>query len=98
MYHWLKYNVDTFISLGTGATFKEISKGTFKEIQLAVPPLDVSRAYEEAVRSMMRQVLLLQRKNTNLRAQRDLLLPKLVSGEINVSDIPMPDDKEVEAA
>lgn len=40
----------------------------------------------------------LQRKNSNLRAQRDLLLPKLVSGEIDVSDIPMPDDKEVEAA
>ncbi len=40
----------------------------------------------------------LHKKNTNLRAQRDLLLPKLVSGEIDVSDIPMPDDKEVEAA
>lgn len=98
MYHWLKDNVETFISLGTGATFKEISKGTFKEIQLAVPPVDVSRAYQEAVGPMMQQVLLLQRKNTNLRAQRDLLLPKLVSGEIDVSDIPMPDDKEVEAA
>jgi len=98
MYHWLKDNVETFISLGTGATFKEISKGTFKEIQLAVPPHDVSRAYEEAVNPMMQQVLLLQRKNANLRAQRDLLLPKLVSGEIDVSDIPMPDDKEVEAA
>ncbi|MCK2047064.1 restriction endonuclease subunit S [Chromohalobacter moromii] len=40
----------------------------------------------------------LHRKNTNLHAQRDLLLPKLVSGEIDVSDIPMPDDKEVKAA
>ncbi|HHB2580950.1 TPA: restriction endonuclease subunit S [Klebsiella pneumoniae] len=40
----------------------------------------------------------LHRKNTNLRAQRDLQLPKLVSGEIDVSDIPMPEDKEVEAA
>lgn len=98
MYHWLKDNVETFISLGTGATFKEISKSTFKEIQLAVPPHDVSRAYEEAVNPMMQQVLLLQRKNANLRAQRDLLLPKLVSGEIDVSDIPMPEDKEVEAA
>lgn len=40
----------------------------------------------------------LHKKNTNLRAQRDLLLPKLVSGEIDVSDITMPEDKEVEAA
>lgn len=98
MYHWLKDNVETFISFGTGATFKEISKGTFKEIQLAVAPRDISRAYEEAVNPIMQQVLLLQRKNANLCAQRDLLLPKLVSGEIDVSDISMPDDKEVEAA
>lgn len=98
MYHWLKDNVETFISLGTGATFKEISKGTFKEIQLAVPPVDVSRAYQEVVGPMMQQVLLLQRKNANLRTQRDLLLPKLVSGEIDVSNILMANDKEVEAA
>ena len=40
----------------------------------------------------------LQRKNANLRAQRDLLLPKLVSGEIDVSDLSTPEDKEVAAA
>ena len=40
----------------------------------------------------------LEKKNANLRAQRDLLLPKLVSGEIDVSNISMPNDKEVEAA
>ncbi|MFC2971500.1 restriction endonuclease subunit S [Azotobacter bryophylli] len=32
----------------------------------------------------------LQRKNNNLRKQRDLLLPKLISGEIDVSEVPMP--------
>jgi type I restriction enzyme S subunit len=34
----------------------------------------------------MAMVLRLHRKNANLRAQRDLLLPKLVSGEIDVSE------------
>ncbi|MGA2026928.1 MAG: restriction endonuclease subunit S, partial [Syntrophobacteraceae bacterium] len=30
LYYWLKENVEYFISLGTGATFKEITKGVFK--------------------------------------------------------------------
>jgi len=34
---------------------------------------------------MFSRVSLLARQNANLRAQRDLLLPKLVSGEIDVS-------------
>lgn len=39
----------------------------------------------------------LNRKNMNLRAQRDLLLPKLVSGEIDVSDLPLATDKDEQA-
>jgi type I restriction enzyme S subunit len=37
------------------------------------------------VAPMVDEIELLEQKNTNLRAQRDLLLPKLVSGEIDVS-------------
>ena len=85
MLHWLRDNVDMFISLASGATFKEISKGVFKEIRLLVPPQVIADRFEQTVEPMMRQVLLLQRKNANLRAKRDLLLPKLVSGEIDVS-------------
>jgi type I restriction enzyme S subunit len=83
--HWLRDNVDMFISLASGATFKEISKGVFKEIKLLVPPKDIADRFEQTVGPMMQQALVLQRKNANLRAQRDLLLPKLVSGEIDVS-------------
>lgn len=91
--HWLRANVDLFVSLGTGATFKEITKGTFKKIPLAVPPTALAQRFDELVSPMMKQVLTLQRKNANLCAQRDLLLPKLVSGEIDVSDIPLPDEE-----
>jgi len=33
----------------------------------------------------------LKRKNTNLRVQRDLLLPKLIYGEVDVSAFPEPE-------
>ena len=94
LFHWLNGNVETFVNLGTGATFKEITKGTFKTIPLVVPPVALAQCFEETVAPMMEQVLNLQRKNTNLRAQRDLLLPKLVSGEIDVSQA----EKDLETA
>jgi len=34
----------------------------------------------------------LQKKNLNLRTTRDLLLPKLISGELDVSTLPEPEE------
>jgi len=52
---------------------------------------ELATAYGAAVRSMVHLVLVLTQKNTNLRAQRDLLLPKLISGELDVSAFPEPE-------
>lgn len=46
---------------------------------------DLARRYDETVRPMFSMMETLREQSRNLRAQRDLLLPKLVSGEINVS-------------
>jgi len=84
LYFWLRENVDQFISLASGATFKEITKGVFKTIELALPPAEHVCKFEELVGSIGKQLLNLQRKNQNLRQTRDLLLPKLISGEVGV--------------
>jgi len=91
LFHWLKANVGIFESLGTGATFKEITKGVFRKIELLVPEAGVVQAFENVVRPMMSLVLSLERKNRNLRTTRDLLLPKLISGELDVSALPEPE-------
>ncbi len=94
LYHWLKENVEIFISLGTGATFKEITKGVFKTIELALPSEDLLRSFERAVEPIGGEALNLQRKNAILRQTRDVLLPKLISGELDVSnlDIAIPEE------
>nr|WP_197915496.1 hypothetical protein [Halomonas hydrothermalis] len=75
------------------------NKSILKSISVAVPSDSVTlENFESFVLPIRTQILALRAKATNLRAQRDLLLPKLVSGEIDVSDITMPEDKEVEAA
>jgi type I restriction enzyme, S subunit len=90
LFHWLKENVPQFLRLAGGATFKEITKGTFKQIELLVPPRELAARYEQTVEPITEQVLRFQRKNGLLRTARDLLLPRLISGEIDVSSLSDP--------
>nr|WP_319949511.1 restriction endonuclease subunit S [uncultured Shimia sp.] len=53
---------------------------------IAIPPTILAEKFGSRVAPMHQQVRLLQQKTANLRAQRDLLLPKLISGEIDVSE------------
>ena len=94
LHYWLTENVNYFITLGTGTTFKEITKGVFKMIKVAVPKQSIASQFEETIQPFVRYIFNLQVKNTTLRQTRDLLLPKLISGEIDVSalDIAIPEE------
>lgn len=82
----------------TGAAQPKITQANMNRIPLVVGDLEIHTAFDRLIKPLFDMQETLEKKNANLRAQRDLLLPKLVSGEIDLSDIPMPDDKEVEAA
>lgn len=81
-----------------GATMVNLNKGKFESLKIVRPNSTLIEQYHCITSVSFDLIKNLQSKNANLRAQRDLLLPKLVSGEIDVSDFPMPDDKEIEAA
>lgn len=73
-----------------GTTVAHLSAKDLQELHVVMPEkavLDAASAFLEPIYDLEMK---LRRKNANLRAQRDLLLPKLISGEIDVSDIPMP--------
>jgi hypothetical protein len=57
-----------------------------KSFPLAKPPAALLERFEQIAQPMFNQVTALARTNANLRAQRDLLVPKLISGEIEVSE------------
>lgn len=82
----------------SGATVDRIPLTTLPDFPVLLPPMQVASDFGQLVGPLFKLTETLAKKNANLRAQRDLLLPKLVSGEIDVSDITMPEDKEVEAA
>ncbi|MGY6214161.1 restriction endonuclease subunit S [Methylolobus aquaticus] len=84
LFHWLTENVPTFQRMASGATFKEISRGVFKTIEFLQPPESLVGRFETVATPMAEQVLRLQRRIQNLRRTRDLLLPRLLSGQIDV--------------
>jgi type I restriction enzyme S subunit len=54
---------------------------------IAAPPSPIESEFSTVVRPMIDLAANLASQNANLRATRDLLLPKLVSGEIDVSNL-----------
>jgi type I restriction enzyme, S subunit len=74
----------TFQKQSTGISNLRFSDFANRSL-VALPPSSIMTRYSELVSAQFRQASLLRRQNANLRAQRDLLLPKLISGEIDVS-------------
>jgi len=84
IYFWLAENKEKIISLASGATFKEINRATFRKLSIAVPGATTSRRFNEMLVPICKQIENLIVRNANLRKTRDLLLPKLISGEVDV--------------
>ncbi|MDO8370321.1 MAG: restriction endonuclease subunit S [Polaromonas sp.] len=67
-----------------GATFDTIVVDTFRRMKVIKPPLNLLASFSRKVEPLLKQVSLLQRQVSNLRRTRDLLLPRLLSGQIEV--------------
>ncbi len=87
LYHWLKLAKTHFEALSGGATFAELTKGTFKRIGILTPPLDVVSVFERRSAPMFKSIETLQKVNASLTKARDLLLPRLISGKLRVDDL-----------
>jgi type I restriction enzyme S subunit len=80
----LKEAIGHFKQHAVGAVFDAIVVDTFKLIPFMVPDEKKVRLFEESVVPVFRQVANMMEQNQKLRAARDLLLPRLMSGEIAV--------------
>ena len=87
LYHWLKLAKPHFEMLAGGATFAELTKGTFKRIRILTPPEKLVTAYEKLARPMFDQVESLTKTNRRLSATRDAMLPRLISGKLRIDQL-----------
>ena len=68
-----------------------------EKVKRCVPPTSLQNRFRQICAPVFSEISTLGRKNTTLRRTRDLLLPKLISGEVDVSelDIKIPEKEEV---
>ena len=69
----------------SGAAYPAVTTETFEKADLVIPPARLLSHFGEATIPMMEQIHVLQRQTSNLRQTRDMLLPRLLSGQINLS-------------
>jgi len=73
--------------VSTGTTRKSASAGVLTDIDCVIPLPSLRERFEDIVTLLRHMLNNLLRQNANLRWTRDLLLPKLISGEIGVSEL-----------
>jgi type I restriction enzyme S subunit len=75
----------TLENLGAnGATIGNVNKGKFEAMEVVSPPSDLLADYHRLAQPMFAQILSLSRQIQNLRRTRDLLLPRLLSGQVEL--------------
>ena len=83
---------DEFVSLATatsnGSKMPRASWSVLAEHQIALPPSTVAHQFSAIIEPAIAQMQTLVFQNQNLRRTRDLLLPRLLSGQIDVDAMP----------
>ncbi|MDO8771062.1 MAG: restriction endonuclease subunit S [Burkholderiaceae bacterium] len=69
---------------GEGTVFGSIGKKDFHAIPCVMPPRDLVLAFERCLSPIDDRIEVNERESRTLAAQRDTLLPKLISGELRV--------------
>jgi len=80
-------STDYFKKNTGGATFETIVIDTFRKFKVIKPSKEIIRLFSEMEKPIFDMIENLLWKNANLHLTRDLLLPKLISGEIDVSEL-----------
>lgn len=70
-----------------GAAQPLVTQTVLKQVEVLMPPTALLEVFGEVAGSFERQTATLQRQSQNLRRTRDLLLPRLLSGQIDIEAI-----------
>ena len=85
LYYYLQYHIKQIEQLGTGTTFKEVSREDILKFPMLKPSDNVLDLWEEMVSALNDRQLEIQKENESLTKQRDELLPLLMNGQVSVN-------------
>lgn len=84
MLYMLKSRKEEIVMNANGSTFLEISKGRFRKMRMLIPDDLTLNKFEKRARAIFDTVMKLEQQSMILARQRDLLLPRLMSGKLEV--------------
>ncbi len=82
---WATLSQELIKSRANGSTFLEISKSNFRSIELVRPSDKVMQAFDRLMRPIYERLVTNEIESAKLTLSRDLLLSKLISGELRVN-------------
>ena len=82
--HWCDSFLADILNYANGSTFLEVSKSSFRGIPIVEPSEPVLACYRELASSLHQKLVTNEKSTRTLSAQRDSLLPQLLSGEVKV--------------
>jgi type I restriction enzyme S subunit len=87
MLYWLMQHMEIVKNRANGSTFQEISKSSFREIELIVPDNSTLKLFDEKVASVFERIVSNEKETLRLEQIRNSLLPRLISGKIPVTQL-----------
>lgn len=87
VYYLLKQLLPTIENMASGSTFKEISGSAMKIVPTVIPDDETLKRFSDFCDPIMKQIWKNEQESKRLVELRDSLLPKLMSGDLDVSDL-----------
>lgn len=85
LFYFMSSKQNYFESIAQGSTGQTTLKiSSIEELKIPVPPMKLLRDFDKIVDPLWKQIGCLKKQNTKLREARDILLPKLMNGQIEV--------------
>lgn len=84
---YLLFSMTNVQSIVTGAVQPKISQANLNKVPVVIPSIAELQAFDSVIQPIFAQIRSLRAENDRLAAIRDTLLPKLMSGELDVSNI-----------
>ena len=79
---YLYYTLDNMDFINTDVAVPGLNRSLAHSRQVLLPSLEMQKAFNEVAATQHKQIALLRKANDNLEYARDLLLPRLMSGEV----------------
>lgn len=89
LYTWLQYydNIEAIRATNANAAQPGINQQSLKNLNIILPTQKITNNFEKFIEPIYANIISFSTQNKNLRKTRDLLLPRLISGELSVEGL-----------